>query len=290
LQRTNIIISLLTAALVAFLAAGAFWLSFDALKGLAVKSGVAVGIAWLYPAIIDGAIIVFSLSVVQVSLNRERAVYPWFLVGLFTLLSVVLNIVHAQPDLLSRLLAAVPPVALFLSFELLMNQLKATVKRTAARQSLAETTAAVQQKEAELNELAVQKRSELDAVVQERTAELNKLNGQIEQLAAQKEELNTELNRLQIERRTSQLGGQPFNTASIEQARATRELRKQAAIDALLNYVTEQPSATLAEIAAVIERSKSTVSNYLNELEANGRLVKNGHGWEVQEELNGHGR
>ena len=288
MHRTNTFISIVTAALVAFLAGGAFWLSFDALRGLAMDSGVSGRTAWLYPAIIDGAIVVFSLSVVQVSLNRERARYPWFLVGLFTALSVVLNIVHARPDLLARLLAAVPPVALFLSFELLMNQLKATVRRTAAQQSLADLTTALQQKEAELNELAARKQAELDTAVQERTAELNNLNGQIEQLAAQKRELNAELNGLQIERRTFKLEPQSFNTASIEQARVARGVKKQEAIGALLNYVAEHPAATLAEMAAVIERSKATVSNYLTELEADGRLVKNGQGWEVRSD--GHGR
>ena len=40
-------------------------------------------------------------------------------------------------------------------------------------------------------------------------------------------------------------------------------------------------NATLTEIAEVIKRSKSTVSGYVNELQTNGQLHKNGHGWEV---------
>ncbi|MCB8927644.1 MAG: DUF2637 domain-containing protein [Ardenticatenaceae bacterium] len=121
MQRINHLISLVSALLVLFLAGSAFFLSFESLKDLAVQIGIAEAIAWLYPAIIDGAIIVFSLSVLRANLTRERPVYPWVLVSLFTLLSVVLNIIHAQRELLAQFLAAIPPVALFLSFELLLT-------------------------------------------------------------------------------------------------------------------------------------------------------------------------
>ncbi|HRQ42404.1 MAG TPA: DUF2637 domain-containing protein [Chloroflexota bacterium] len=57
MSKANKLISISTGALVAFLAGGAFWLSFDALKDLAAGNGIASGMAWLYPAIIDGAII-----------------------------------------------------------------------------------------------------------------------------------------------------------------------------------------------------------------------------------------
>jgi hypothetical protein len=93
-------------------------------RGLALDNGAGLKTAWLYPAIIDGAILVFSLSVVQVSLNKERTAYPWVLVGLFTGLSVLLNIVHAEPTLLAQAMAAIPPVALFLSFELRKKPVK----------------------------------------------------------------------------------------------------------------------------------------------------------------------
>jgi hypothetical protein len=80
----------------------------------------------------------FSLSVLRANLARERTMYPWVLVSVFTLLSVVLNIIHAQQELLAQFLAAIPPVALFLSFELLLAQLKETAVRLEAQNSLAE--------------------------------------------------------------------------------------------------------------------------------------------------------
>jgi hypothetical protein len=62
MQRINHLISLLSALLVLFLAGSAFFLSFESLRDLAIQIGVSEGIAWLYPAIIDGAIIVFQLE------------------------------------------------------------------------------------------------------------------------------------------------------------------------------------------------------------------------------------
>jgi hypothetical protein len=57
-------------------------------------------------------------------------VYPWVLVSVFTIAEhLVLNIIHAQKELLAQFLAAIPPVALFLSFELLLAQLKETAVR-----------------------------------------------------------------------------------------------------------------------------------------------------------------
>ncbi|MCL4266089.1 MAG: DUF2637 domain-containing protein [Anaerolineae bacterium] len=277
MTRANQIISLLTGSLVAFLALAAFVLSFDALRHLAAANGVAPGMAWLYPAIIDGAIIIFSLSVLQASLNRERTRYPWALVGLFTALSIGLNVLHAPSNPLPRLLAAIPPIALFLSFELLMNQVKSLVRRLGIVQRLQELETAVRQKRAELETLITNNQAQLDTLMQERQTAVQQLDAQLPTLTAKKEELLAELKQLRQHKRDLQLS----NTDSIAHARAQREVHKQAAVDAMLTYLADNPGASLADIAAAIGRSRSTAGNYVNELLANGRLHKNGHGWEI---------
>ncbi|MCP4423499.1 MAG: hypothetical protein GY803_03310, partial [Chloroflexi bacterium] len=70
--------------------------------------------------------------------------------------------------------------------------------------------------------------------------------------------------------------------ASIETARAAKTEQKEQAKDALLVYLADNPNASLATAGQVIERSKTTVSNYVNELEQDGRLHRNGQGWEVK--------
>ncbi|MCZ7673868.1 MAG: DUF2637 domain-containing protein [Chloroflexi bacterium] len=270
MSKANKLISISTGVLVAFLAGGAFWLSFDALKDLAAGNGIASGMAWLYPAIIDGAIIVFSLSVLQASLNRDKTLYPWALVAIFTVLSVVLNIVHAPQDFLPRILAAIPPVALFLSFELLMNQVKGTVRRAAAFQSLHDLAVKIRQKQTELDEL-----------VQSRTADLDKLNATIERMTAQKETLQAELRDLRSERRQTQTSSY---LGTLDHANAVRVANKTEAQDALLAYLADHPDASLAEAGAAIGRSKSTIGVYVRELSESGQLHKNGHGWEIVDE------
>ncbi|HRQ42405.1 MAG TPA: HNH endonuclease [Chloroflexota bacterium] len=107
-------------------------------------------------------------------MNRNKTLYPWALVAIFTILSVILNIVHAPQDFLPRILAAIPPVALFLSFELLMNQVKGIVRRAAAFQSLRDLATTIRQKQAELDEL-----------IQAKTEEIEQKQVEIEQLAMQ---------------------------------------------------------------------------------------------------------
>ncbi len=281
MNRTNTLISILTGVLVFLLAAAAFLLSFDALKHLAATNGIPAGKSWIYPAIVDGAIIVFSLSVLQASLNRQHTLYPWILVGAFTVLSVILNIVHAPTSFLSRVLAAIPPLALFLSFELLMGQIKGIVQRSGAVQSLHELFEAIRQKQAELDELIRVRRDEMKVVIDQHNAEVTKLTTQTEQLTAKKEALQSELQELRAEQKSLQKAEQTYDTVSIERARAARDSAKQEAIETLLTFLAEHPNATLTEIAEVIKRSKSTVSGYVNELQTNGQLHKNGHGWEV---------
>lgn len=281
MNRTNTLISTLTGVLVFLLAAAAFLLSFDALKHLAATNGIPAGKSWIYPAIVDGAIIVFSLSVLQASLNRQHTLYPWILVGAFTVLSVILNIVHAPASFLSRVLAAIPPLALFLSFELLMGQIKGLVQRSGAIQSLQELFEAIRQKQTELDELIRVRRDEMQVVIDQHNAEVTKLTTQTEQLTAKKEALQSELQELRAEQKSLQKAEQTYDTVSIERARAARDSAKQEAIETLLAFLAEHPNATLTEIAEVINRSKSTVSGYVNELQTNGQLHKNGHGWEV---------
>lgn len=62
--------------------------------------------------------------------DGRRARYPWLLVLTFSTISVGFNMVHAAPTVAARLVAAIPPAALVLSFELLMRQLRAACRPT----------------------------------------------------------------------------------------------------------------------------------------------------------------
>jgi hypothetical protein len=104
------------------LAAAAFTLSYDALHHLALNSRVRPGLAWLWPVVIDGTIVVALLTVLAAKRAAIRAAYPWVLAGLFSAASVAFNIAHAPDRPVAQLVFAMAPVALVLTTHLLMQQ------------------------------------------------------------------------------------------------------------------------------------------------------------------------
>lgn len=101
--------------------------SFHALTGLHAAAGAPPWLAPMLPIAFDGMIAAASLAVVAARRAARPAGYSWFLVGLYTSLSVAGNALHAAvPDLgpggpLAAGIAAVFPLTLFLSFEQLLR-------------------------------------------------------------------------------------------------------------------------------------------------------------------------
>ena len=114
------------------LAVAGFAMSYDALHSLALTQGVPATLAWMWPLVVDGFIVIASLSVVRAVADSRRAGYPWLLVLTFSTISVTFNVVHAAPTVVARFVAAIPPTALVLSFELLMRQLRQQLGTNAA--------------------------------------------------------------------------------------------------------------------------------------------------------------
>jgi Protein of unknown function (DUF2637) len=112
----------ISAAGVLLLAAAAFTLSYDALHQLALDSRVRPGLAWMWPVVIDGTIVVALLTVLAAKRATARTGYPWALAGLFSLASVAFNIAHAPNRPIAQLVFAMAPVALVLTTHLLMQQ------------------------------------------------------------------------------------------------------------------------------------------------------------------------
>lgn len=113
------------------LALAGFTLSYEALHQLAAQHGVPPRLAWAWPLIVDGFIVVASLAVLHAVLEGQKPTYPWVLVLVFSTVSVAFNVVHAPPTPVARLVAAVPPLALVLSFELLMRQVRTALHQDA---------------------------------------------------------------------------------------------------------------------------------------------------------------
>lgn len=251
------IISTLTAGLVLLLALMAFALSYASLQHLAASNGVGSWLAYVWPLLLDFAMVVFSLAILRASLRGERAVYAWTLTLTFGALATAANVFDVTtfglpPVYVQVAVKALPPVALILAFELLMSMVKADVKQAGAVQTLAELNATLNAGRAELERLT--------AAVDARQAELERLRA--EQVGKAEPVQDAKSSDLAV------LNGQ-------------KVADKQEAMAALLAFYRSNPLASLSEAGQAIERSKATVSNYLSELEQAGTVHRNGNGVEV---------
>ncbi|QGJ90184.1 membrane protein [Mycobacterium phage SheaKeira] len=85
-----------------------FALSFTALTDLAAGNGVPSSQAWMLPLVIDGGVIVATTATVAL---RRHGWYAWTLLLLSSLVSVVGNVLHAQPHgPVGMFIAAIPPL------------------------------------------------------------------------------------------------------------------------------------------------------------------------------------
>ncbi|WP_235945809.1 DUF2637 domain-containing protein [Metallococcus carri] len=105
-----------------FIALGAFWLSFTSLSDLARRCGIGADRSWVWPLLVDGVIVIATVSVVALTGTgqpRRAARYPWTLLLAGAGVSVLANASHAVvaadarvPAVLAALVAAVPPIVL----------------------------------------------------------------------------------------------------------------------------------------------------------------------------------
>ena len=115
------------ALLVLVVGAGAFLASFEAISAYAVAIGAfPPGLWWVPPLLVDTFITVGTAAFLWLSLTARALVgrfdtwYARALIALGAGVSVAINVAHAPDHLPARLVAALPPVALLLSVELLM--------------------------------------------------------------------------------------------------------------------------------------------------------------------------
>jgi len=118
------------------------------------------------------------LAVVNAYLQSESTWRQWALVGIYSIATVSFNIAHAPNNLQAQIVASIAPISLFFSFELLMNQLKLTVKKHGMSQSIKEMSHEVSRLESEIAQ-KVQKSESLDN-------RIDTLRDEIEELQAQK--------------------------------------------------------------------------------------------------------
>lgn len=116
--------SLLAAFACLVVGVASFALSYVALSEVAVRvAAVPAGLGWLVPIVIDGGVICGSAIIWSLSVeSARRPVFPFLFVGALVLVSVVVNVAHAGPTLLAKSIAALPPLILLGTLELVASQ------------------------------------------------------------------------------------------------------------------------------------------------------------------------
>jgi len=122
--------------LVGALAVLAFVLSYASLRHLAEANGTGWTLSWVWPLLLDFAMVVFSLAILRGNLRGERTWYPWTLTVIYAGLATVANVLDVMtlglpPAVIAAAVKAIAPLTLVLAFELLMQMVRAEVKRSA---------------------------------------------------------------------------------------------------------------------------------------------------------------
>lgn len=249
-------ISIIGGIIVLFLAVSAAVLSYDALYRLALANGITSWLAWLWPLCLDAFMVSASLAVLRNSLVSEGTWYQWALVILFTILSIIFNAIHAPATWLARGIFALPPLVVFLAFELLVSQIRSAVRRHAVSQTLDAMNEAVSRAKAELADLEKQ----ADAL----SLTLDTTPASDTTPAHDTAEHDT-------------VSVQRHDTAKMTPTSDTKSQRHAL----ILSIIAGDSSIRYPDLAARLSVSLPTVKRDMAELIDTGKVKRNGHGLEV---------
>lgn len=91
--------------------------------------------AWTLPAVVDGALIVFSVIILRNSLMRESTRNAWIAAIVAVVVSIILNILEGieTRDVLSVFIHSIPPIAAAVTFKFLIVLAESMVARESHR-------------------------------------------------------------------------------------------------------------------------------------------------------------
>lgn len=114
--------------------AASFALSYVALSDEAARVGaVPRGLAFLVPVVIDGGVVCGSAVIwANAHLQQRRARFPFAFVAALVAVSVIVNIAHAASGPLAKAIAALPPLVLLGTLELVATQYRNAVSAAVA--------------------------------------------------------------------------------------------------------------------------------------------------------------
>jgi len=253
-QKQTTVLAWVTSALVLAITAISFVISYNALRDMNQRYGISgqlwgLDLSYLWPLLIDFSLLVFSLCVVTAHLYGDSTRRQWSLVAIYTMTTIAVNTLHVWPELVPIMaikitIACIPPVSLFFSFETLMGQLKASIKRQQQQATIAGYDTALQIAQRGFNDLMAQ----VETIKAEYQADIAKRDNQLA-------ELNTRL----------EIALDPVGTR-----------RK-----AIVHTLQIDPMTTYKVLADEHKVSTQTIQNDLVKMTEAGAIHRNGLGWEV---------
>lgn len=121
-------------------------LSFDGLRKLATEAKISEQLAFLFPVIVDGTIIMASLAILRMNLSGQRAVLGWVTMFLGTGLSIAGNVISVRNEgVIAMGTHALPPILLATSLELFLSLIRTNIKLAQDAQDAAELVHAASQ-------------------------------------------------------------------------------------------------------------------------------------------------
>lgn len=123
-------ITLVAVGVVAFVAA---LVSYFHMSELAHRAGEEWR-SYLIPFAVDGMMVVASMVMLVRRKTRKPVGWlPWTALAFGLAASLAANVAVAEPTIIGRMVAAWPPVALAMAYEMLMEQIRVTAKRPTTR-------------------------------------------------------------------------------------------------------------------------------------------------------------
>jgi len=125
-------VAILTTGIVA---ASSGLLSFNALAALARGSGIAPALSFVYPLMVDGAVIAGSVLAVSASLKGQRSFYGFFVIAVGSALSIYGNLhgAGALPSVADTVVHVSPSLVMILAIEVLASLLRSRLALVAAQ-------------------------------------------------------------------------------------------------------------------------------------------------------------
>jgi DNA-binding NarL/FixJ family response regulator len=231
--KHNRIIAWLTGILTLLLATFSFILSFNALTDLATQHGVSI--PPLFPFVVEFAVIIFSLNALYRSLSGESAKWQWCLIIGSSLLAGMFNVIHAESDPVSKVMAAMPSLFLLLSFESSLSLVKHGVTRQGINQSITQMNQQVK---------------ELDTVLAQKAEKVSTLSNEVNNLVAQ-------IHTLEMQKRELESVSIAPNATSLTTANDTRMAQINERREQVLSLI--QQNMSQADIASELNVSLATV-------------------------------